>query len=304
MKLLPTLRTLGDRTRLRIMRVLIEESLNVGELTQILGLAQPTVSKHLAALRRAGLVEAVKTARFSYYRLQTQNHEWLKGLLKDLAKRPDRAGDLARLAEVLKQRQEISETADKFVVPGRSWVAWSRSLRFLLPSLRVADFGCGDGAFTLEMANWARQVFAIDSNVGFLQLAEMRCNGTSNIEFLEEDMEHVSLADGSVDLVVISQSLHYAASPLAVLKEAHRVLDWGGRVLLLDLMPHEQEWVVEELKHRWMGFEPAQLRHSLRQAGFRQIELDTGTKQSPEPFRILIASAVKGSGKNDTPREK
>lgn len=294
MRLAPTLRTLGDKTRLRIVRVLMEESLNVGELTQVLGLAQPTVSKHLAALRRARLVEAVKTARYNYYRLPSRKRPWLAALLRDLAERPDSKGDLARLSEVLKQRQELSETADKFVVPGRSWVAWSRALKFLMPRLKVADFGCGDGAFTVEMATWAERVYAVDANAEFLRLARERCNGASNIEFLHEEMEDVSIPDAVVDLVVISQSLHYVASPLKALQEAHRILQPGGRVLLLDLLPHEQQWVVEDLRHRWMGFEPKRLRRTLKDAGFTGIELDTGTKQPPEPFRIVIASAVKG----------
>ncbi len=297
MRLEATLRTLGDGNRLRIVRVLQEESLNVGELTQVLGLAQPTVSKHLAALRRSGLVEAVKTAGYSYYRLRPCRQEWLQGILDRLAEGPDEAGDLVRLTVLLEQRREISESADKFVVPGRSWVAWSRSLRFLLPPLRVADFGCGDGAFTVEMAGWARHVYAVDSSGAFLELARARCNGTSNIRFLQENMEKVSLEEGSVDLVVISQSLHYVPSPAAVLSEAHRILTDGGRVLLLDLLPHDQKWVVEELDHRWMGFEPNDLERWLEEAGFGCVELDTGTRQPPEPFRIVIASAVKETSK-------
>ncbi len=293
MRLASLLRILGDKTRLRILRVLLEESLNVGELTQVLGLAQPTVSKHLAALRRAALVEVVKTAGYSYYRVRSKQLDWLEALLRELAQGEDESGDLVRLGEVLKQRSEVCESADKFVVPGRSWVAWSRSLKYLLPALRVADFGCGDGAFTLEMAGWASKVFAIDSHGGFLKLARQRCDGTSKIQFLQEDMQKVSLQDGSVDLVVISQSLHYVASPQAVLEEAHRILAAPGRVLLLDLLPHGESWVVDELKHRWMGFEPGHLRRTLRAAGFRRIEMDTGTKQVPEPFRILIVTGVK-----------
>src|SRR5690606_29256546 len=45
-------RVLGDESRLRILRLLLEEPLNVGELTSILGLAQPTVSKHLGELKK------------------------------------------------------------------------------------------------------------------------------------------------------------------------------------------------------------------------------------------------------------
>ncbi len=292
------MRVLGDETRLRILRVLLEESLNVSELTGVLGLAQPTVSKHLAELRKAGFVESSRNAGFHYYSVATKNGDWWGVMSESLRQRADDKGDLARLTQVLQRRREFSESADRFVVPGRSWVAWSRARRFLLPRLKVADLGCGDGAFTLEMASWAEKVYAVDRNARFLQLARERSEGASNIEFLEEDMCRTSLPDGAVDLVVISQSLHYVELPLEALRESHRLLKPGGRVLLLDLFPHEEEWVVNELKHRWMGFPAEKIEQWLEQAGFRGIEMDTGVRQTPDPFRIIIACAVKNGESN------
>ena len=49
-------RLLGDDARLRILRLLEEERLNVSELTSILGIAQSGVSRHLGLLKEAGLV--------------------------------------------------------------------------------------------------------------------------------------------------------------------------------------------------------------------------------------------------------
>ena len=54
------LKVLGDQTRLRIFRLLTEESLNVGELTSILGLAQPTISKHLRELKNSNLPDEIR----------------------------------------------------------------------------------------------------------------------------------------------------------------------------------------------------------------------------------------------------
>ncbi len=288
-----TLKVLGDDTRLRILRLLMEESLNVGELTSILGLAQPTVSKHLAELRKAGLVENTRASGYSYYRIPDNLAEWWDALAATLSSRPDEKCDLVRLQELLRQREELAEVPDRFVVPGRSWIAWSRALGFLLPQLRVADFGCGDGALTVEMALWAKSVVAIDCNSGFLRMAREKSEGLNNIRFLEGDIERVSLESESVDLVVISQSLHYVEHPEAVLREAWRLLDQGGRVLVLELLPHSEEWVVEQLHHRWTGFEPECLEGWLKSSGYRQIVVDTGTKHGPEPFRVVIATGVK-----------
>lgn len=290
-----SLRVLGDETRLRLLRVLQKDSLNVGELTQVLGLAQPSVSKQLGELRKAGLVESSKSGSYTYYHLATVSYDWWPELARQLQTSEDTKGDLVRLREVLQQREELSETLDRFVVPGRSWVAWSRALRYLLPPLRVADFGCGDGAFTLEMASWARVVYAIDRNNTLLGQARRKTSGRGKVKFLHEDMARTTLADCSVDLVVISQSLHFVPRPRKVLEEAFRVLAEPGMLLLLDLLPHDQEWVVEELGHRWKGFEAARLRRWLTESGFTGIESDGTIKQGPDPFRVVILKACKGA---------
>ena len=62
-------RLLGDEARLRLLRVLARERLNVTELTGVLGLAQSGVSRHLGLLKDAGLVGEERDGGFSYYRL-------------------------------------------------------------------------------------------------------------------------------------------------------------------------------------------------------------------------------------------
>src|ERR1700681_1735613 len=62
-------RLLGDEGRLRLLRVLARERLNVTELTGVLGLAQSGVSRHLGLLKDAGLVQEEKDGGYSYYRL-------------------------------------------------------------------------------------------------------------------------------------------------------------------------------------------------------------------------------------------
>lgn len=287
------LRILGDETRLRIVRLLKEESLNVGELMGILGLAQPTVSKHLAELRRVGLVEVERASGYSFYRLAEAPLPWWEELTASLATAEDARRDLTRLEEVRKQREDHLEIQDRFVVPGRSWLAWSRALRFLLPAVTVADFGCGDGTVTVEIASWAKRVFAIDCNETLLRAARERTSGLENVRFLAENMERVSLPSSSVDVVIISQSLHYLDAPEKAVAEAHRILVRGGRVLILDLLPHEEQWVVSQLRHRRMGFETSALKRMLKDAGFVSIQTDARAKQGPEAFRVVIATAVK-----------
>ncbi len=62
-------RALGDPTRLRIVGLLEEEELSVGEIVERLGLPQPKVSNHLACLRWCGFVVGQREHRTVHYRL-------------------------------------------------------------------------------------------------------------------------------------------------------------------------------------------------------------------------------------------
>src|SRR5213593_4278318 len=170
-------RLLGDEARLRLLRVLSRERLNVTELTGVLALAQSGVSRHLGLLKEAGLVAEERDGGFSYYRLAPDlqeggRHELspvLRAQFDASAGDPLVRADEARLQEVLRLRKENfdvhagPDTRDaRQLVPGRSWAAWSRALGLLLPPLRVADLGCGEGYLTIEAARWALRVIAVD----------------------------------------------------------------------------------------------------------------------------------------------
>ena len=143
-------RLLGDEARLRLLRVLSGERLNVTELTGVLGLAQSGVSRHLGLLKDAGLVGEERDGGFSYYRLApalertatTALTAMLRAQFEAAAADPAVRADEARLQEVLRLRKENfdahagPDTRDaRQLVPGRSWAAWSRALGLLLPPL-------------------------------------------------------------------------------------------------------------------------------------------------------------------------
>jgi ArsR family transcriptional regulator len=67
-------RGFADPTRLRVLNVLAAGELCVCDIVEILGLPQPTVSRHLAYLRRCGLVEATREWKFARYRLAQTDH--------------------------------------------------------------------------------------------------------------------------------------------------------------------------------------------------------------------------------------
>ena len=74
---------LADDTRLRILHLLLDgESLCVCELTAVLGLSQPKISRHLAALRAACVVLDQRRGTWAYYRLHPELPGWALDVLK------------------------------------------------------------------------------------------------------------------------------------------------------------------------------------------------------------------------------
>src|ERR1043166_2027376 len=298
-------RLLSDSTRLRLLRALAHERFNVTELTGILGVAQSSVSRHLGLLKDAGLVTEEREAGFVYYRVADTARANGNGALWTLlqshfdAGASDRAvrADEARMQEVLRLRKENFETHGdaRQLVPGRSWAAWARALGHLLPPLDVADIGCGEGYLTLELARWAGSVVGIDRSDDVLERAKALPDrrGMSNVTWKKGDLARLPLHDASIDLALLSQSLHHASEPERALIEAVRVLRPGGRFLVLDLKEHDQAWVRTRFGDRRLGFASQELDALLAAAGLAGVRVSLGARKAGDPFSVLIASGTK-----------
>jgi ArsR family transcriptional regulator len=331
-------RLLGDEARLRILRLLDAERLNVTELTAILGIAQSGVSRHLGLLKDAGLVEERRDAGFTFFRLApvlTAASEgpgaqrggereaappsvvkndtgfgpvWplLRSQFDATAATAEGRADAARLEEVRRVRKENFDDhgADGErgqIVPGRSWAAWARALGHLLPPLVIADLGCGDGYLTVEASRFAKKVIAVDRTEAALararamakRLARRRLGAGGNIEWRRGELEKLPLKDASVDVALLSQALHHAASPQKALAEAARIVKPGGRVLLLELRGHQEQWVRERLGDKWLGFDDDELKRLLEDAGLTGVKVTVGARRARDPFTVLIASGTK-----------
>jgi ArsR family transcriptional regulator len=259
-------RLLGDEARLRLLRVLALDRLNVTELTAVLGLAQSGVSRHLGLLRDAGLVDESRAGGFVFYAAAEPDGDRLRAdlwaLLRDqFAATDDDPGvraDLARLREVQRVRKEsFADHGDKGrqLVPGRSWAAWARALGLLLPPLRVADLGCGDGYLTLEAARWASEAIGIDRSRDVLARARGLAarRKVKNVRWKLGELEDLPLADG-------------------------------------DLRKHDEAWVRERLGDRWLGFDDDELESLVAGAGFTDVKVATGARHQGDPFSVLVAS--------------
>lgn len=291
-------RLLSDPVRLRALRAVAREELAAGEVSQVLGVAPSTTSKLLAALRSGGLVTERRQGRHVYFAVPAAartDPRWA-GVLERLDDEPDAAGDLARLEDVLRARRETrEEDAPRTFVPGRSWTAWARALSCLVPrGLRVVDLGCGEGALALEIGRFAAQVVGIDRREGAIRAAKAlaKRRGARHARFEVGDFEAPRLPEGSFDVAVLSQSLHSAADPVATLRGARRLLAPGGRVLVLDLLPHEETWVRERLGHAHLGFAPGVLAALLRDAGFDDVAAERVAGRAGDPFKVVLGTGV------------
>jgi ArsR family transcriptional regulator len=319
-------RLLGDSTRLRLLRVLAQDRFNVSELTSILDVAQSGVSRHLGLLKDAGLVREEREAGYVYYCLADEGRNNGQSPLWALldAQFAEGAGDRlvredeVRRQEVLRLRKENFETHGdtRQLVPGRSWAAWSRALGHLLPPLDVADIGCGEGYLTLETARWARRVIGIDRSSEVLARAKALAarRRVGNVTWKKGDLLRIPLGDGTVDVALLSQTLHHTPDAAGGLAEAVRILRPGGRLLVLDLREHEEAWVRARFGDQRLGFSSVELEGLLRGAGLNHVRLQIGTQKTGDPFVVLIASGVKSqlptpnsqipNSKSQSPRSK
>src|ERR1700674_5352053 len=304
------LRLLADPTRLRLLLLLEEDELSVAELQKILGMGQSRISSHLAQLKRAGVVEDLRSGKNVYYGLtakQERNAARAKvsELIRVLAREmPETGRDRTALQLALRKRRDkareyFDELAGKFgrsYVPGRSWQALAHTVISLLPALTVADLGAGEGTLAQLLAKTARKVIAVDNSPKMVEFGSKLAqkHGFKNLEYRLGDIEDPPIAKNSVDLAILSQALHHATKPERAIQSAHRILKKNGRIVVLDLLSHRFEKARELYADHWLGFSEVRLHELLERTGFREIEISVVAreKQSPQ-FQTVFATGVK-----------
>lgn len=304
------LRLLADPTRLRLLLLLEEEELSVAELQDILGMGQSRISSHLAQLKRAGVVADRRAGKNVYYGLtEKQERNPVRAKVSELTRvlareMPETARDRTALQLALRKRRDkareyFDQLAGKFgrsYVPGRSWQALAHTMISLLPPLRVADLGAGEGTLSQLLAKSARKVIAIDNSPKMVEFGSQlaKRHGFDNLEYRLGDIEDPPIAKGTIDLAVLSQALHHAIHPERAIGSAYRMLRKGGRIVILDLLSHRFERARELYADHWLGFSEVQLHQFLETNGFKNIEVTVVSREKQSPhFQTVFATAVK-----------
>ncbi len=304
-----TLKTLSDPTRLRLLALLMREELSVGELEDILGMAQSRISSQLAQLRQADLVTDRREGKKAFYSLRSalpaRTLSLLRAACDSVAELPELAEDRDNLDRSLAKRRAhqeqyfnlIAGKLGKNYCPGRSWEVIGHLALRLVPRIIIADLGAGEGMVSQLLARRAEKVWCIDNSPRMVEVGSelARKNGLSNLVYKLGDIEAVPLPDQSVDLAILSQALHHAQHPQTAVNEAVRILRPGGQLLVLDLKDHTFEKAHELYADVWLGFKESSLHGFLKKAGLKQVEVTTVAKEPLEPcFETLLASGVRG----------
>jgi ArsR family transcriptional regulator len=301
------LATLADPTRGRILMALDQHELTVGELCAVLGLPQSTASRHLKVLADE---EWLSTRHEGTSRFYSRSKDLDPGadrlwtvVAEDLRSSVHHGRDLRRLNEVIAQRR--SKSREFFDGAAGSWddlrqelfgsaVGGGALLGLLDPDWVVGDLGCGSGHLTVLLAPFVRQVIGVDASEGMLERARARLTGTAGAELRLGELEALPIGAGELDAAVLSLVLHHAADPRQVLDEAQRVLKRGGRMLMVDLLPHERMEYRDRMGHVWLGFSEQQVSEWLTGVGFSRVTVVT---LPPDPGAkaptLFVATGVK-----------
>jgi ubiquinone/menaquinone biosynthesis C-methylase UbiE/DNA-binding MarR family transcriptional regulator len=283
--ILDHLSALGDPTRTRILALLERGELTVSELCAALQAPQPTVSRHLRTLAADGWVASRADGRNRHYRLSPSldgaSVELWRIVHGDLARHAVYAADAERARGVLAERHRRAAAFFAGVADGwdelRAQLFGSRAdllplFGLLDPSWTVGDLGTGTGALAAVLAPFVRRVVAVDRSPAMLEAARRRLVDAVNVELRSGDLEELPVADGELDVAVLSLVLHYVVDPPDVLAEVRRALRPGGRVLVVEMRAHERgPEYAEDMGHVWPGFEPERLALWLSDAGFAPV---------------------------------
>jgi SAM-dependent methyltransferase len=305
--ILSRLTTLADPLRARILLLLDRQELSVSELCDVLRLPQSTVSRHLKTLAEDGWVVSRREGTSRLYAaagesLDESARQLWAIVRHDVEITPAARQDQRRLAPVVEARR--ARSAAFFSSSAGRWDALRDELfgagfhvRALLGLLderwNVADLGCGTGRTAEVLAPFVRRVTAIDASEEMLVAARARLAPYLNVDVRHGTLETLPLQRGTVDAASMILVLHHVGDPGAVLSEAARILRPGGRLIVVDMLPHKHEEYRQQMGHVWLGFSEHQVTRYLTAAGFTSIRFTPlpleATAAGPSLFAAVAA---------------
>ena len=286
--------SLADPTRSRLLLLLDRHELTVSELCSITQLPQSTVSRHLKALGDSAWVASRAEGTSNLYAMTRDELDaparrlWLL-VREQVGSTSAAVQDQRRLQSALAERR--SKSQEFFSSSAGRWDRLRDDLfgdRFHLTALAafadpkwvVGDLGCGIGHVTLALAPFVARVVAVDGSAAMLQAARRRLQAFDNVDLRRGELEALPIDDGKLDAAVAMLVLHHVPEPARALADIARVLKPGGRLLVVDMLPHDRESYRQQMGHIWLGFSEDSMRQLVSEAGFDQTRI---VALSPDP---------------------
>jgi len=278
---------LSDPTRCRMLLLLEKHELTVSELCSVLQLPQSTVSRHLKTLADDGWVTSRRDGTSRFYTMPGGDLDAGAARLwplisEQVTSTRGAEQDERRLRSVLSRRRAKSQ--EFFASAAGGWdrlrgelfgdefFLWA-VLGLIDPSLVVGDLGCGTGQLTEVVAPYVRRVISVDGSDDMLEAARERLSGATNVDIRQGELESLPIESGELDVAMLSLVLHYSPEPPRALAEVGRVVRTGGRVLVVDMLPHDREEYQQQMGHVWLGFSETQTTRLVTAAGFENVRV-------------------------------
>jgi ArsR family transcriptional regulator len=307
-EILDRMASLADTTRSRILLLLDRHELTVTELCGITQLPQSTVSRHLKALADAGWVAARGEGTSNLYSLTRDDLDAPARKLWQIVR--DQVGastaaaqDQRRLSTVLAERRTKSQ--EFFSSSAGQWDRVRDEMfgdRFHLaalgafadPAWTIGDLGCGTGQVSAALAPFVTRVIGVDGSAAMLQAARKRLQPFENVELRRGELESLPIDDERLDAATLMLVLHHVPEPDRALAEVARVVRPGGRVVVVDMLPHDRDNYRQQMGHVWLGFSDEHVRTLIGAAGFEDIRV---VALAPDPRAkgpaLFVAAGIK-----------
>jgi len=175
---------------------------------------------------------------------------------------------------------------------------------------RVLDVGCGPGFYVaelLEEVGAEGSVVGVDGSAASAAAAAKRCEGHDNVAFHEADATSLPVEDGEFDAALSVQVLEYVPDVTAALREMHRALRPGGRLVVWDVDWATVSWRTAEPDRmaRMLAAWDSHLTHvslpqaltgHLRDAGFEDVGMEGHTfatnELTPEAYGGFLTQFI------------
>ena len=292
-------RIFAEGARLQMLALCADEELSVSELATLLNDSQPQVSRKLAPLREAGLLEARRDGTRIFLRTLREVVE-SDPVVADAQAEGHRLclldGSLARVPAIIAAREDDGRSHFETAAPASpatlnsspEHLAHLAALAPLFASRQLAiDVGTGDGLVLDVLAPLYQRVIAVERSRAQLARVSDRVasRGFHHVSLFSGSYDDSALiervdAAGGADLVFAGRTLHHASRPGIAIASFARLLKRGGHLVVLDYLPHTNDELRGESGDVWLGFPVEGLARFFEDAGLTEI----GSTSIPPAF--------------------